>query len=130
MIKELKQRLSSLMTTPSTTSLNKAVFDLDTEKAQLLQRLFPLREGTVKPVSMQEAGKVDAEMRILVEFEHKRKKIEHKMWMYLREVLPEGYEVAELRVSSMLSHFVRRAAELISSLGESWARRVSSCPNI
>ncbi|KAL7272100.1 hypothetical protein RUND412_005110 [Rhizina undulata] len=60
-LKELQATLNSLKATPTVISLQESVALLQTEIQEIESELFPLRSGSIKPVSMEDKATVDTE---------------------------------------------------------------------
>jgi 26S proteasome regulatory subunit (ATPase 3-interacting protein) len=58
------------------------------EKAEMEGRLEMLRGGSVKPVSKEEKGQVDAELKMVGRCKDRRARIVKEMWAVIKEALP------------------------------------------
>lgn len=98
-LKSLRSTLSSLESTMSTADLRAAVAAMENEKEEVRKRLDSLRSGDVKPVRKEEKEAVDRELAKWERIASKRARIVRDMWGSVLDALPEGAEIAELRVS-------------------------------
>lgn len=98
-VKSLRSTLSSLESTMSTVDLRAAVAAMENEKSEIGKRLESLRSGDVKPVSREEKESVDRELGRWEKVMSRRKRIVKEMWGVILDALPEGVEVADMRVS-------------------------------
>ncbi|MCJ1362231.1 hypothetical protein MMC16_001333 [Acarospora aff. strigata] len=92
----LKANLATLNATLSTEDLCVAITALEVEREAILERLVPLRSGSVKPLSLEEKTHVD---HAWTEWQKKwnvRRKIAMEVWAHVTEVLPEGTTKEEL----------------------------------
>lgn len=88
--KGLKNKLSALTSTLSIPELVSATSSLSAEKDRLLERLEPLRAGTVSPLGKEEKEAIENEWRRWKECAEARKRICMDFWGMCTEVLPEG----------------------------------------
>ena len=96
--KMLRAELISISATMSTQDLQASITSLEVEKKEVLARLRPLREGNVKPVSLEEKEKVDKEYKKWSKCALARKKICMELWDMCTEVLEEGKTKEDLWV--------------------------------
>lgn len=99
--KTLRSNLASVNATISTQDLRDSIKAFGPEKQHLLERLGPLRSGSVKPISVTEKAVVDKAWKEWSENARTRKKICLEVWAYVTEMLPDGKTEAELWVSSL-----------------------------
>ncbi|KAK2794994.1 hypothetical protein FQN52_006873 [Onygenales sp. PD_12] len=102
--KTLRAELAAFSARVSTADLRRGVMELAKEREQLLGRLAPLRDGSVKgrKVSAEEQARVDGEWGRWRRVVAVRKRVCREMWERCSEVLPEG---------------MKRRGELWESLG-------------
>ena len=96
--KILRAELISINATVSTHDLQASITSLELEQKETLVRLGPLREGNVKPVSLEEKEKVDKEYKKWSKSASARKKICMELWEICTEVLEEGKTKEDLWV--------------------------------
>ena len=116
--KLLRSNLASINAIMSTDELRSNVHSLEGERAELQARLAPLRQGDVKPVSIEQKAEVD---RLWGEWKKKaeaRKKIAMEFWAMGMEALPEGKTKAEVWVSAQ-----RTSVCEIGALNTQWSRK-------
>lgn len=73
---------------------------LEAEKVELMDRLRPLQEGNAKPVDEEHRADLERESAKWRVVEGRRRRIREEMWRVVREMLPEGQDEADLRVSA------------------------------
>ena len=94
----LKANLVTLSATMSTQDLRAGVLFLEGEKANILNRLGPLRAGNIKPVLPDEKAEVDQAWKTWSRHAAGRKKICMNLWELVTEELPEGKTKEDLWV--------------------------------
>lgn len=99
--KTLRSNLASVNATTSTQDLRDSAKAFEREKQHLLERLGPLRSGSVKPVSVVEKAVIDKAWKEWSDNARARKRICLEVWAYVTEMLPDGKTEAELWVSSL-----------------------------
>ena len=85
----------------STADLRTSVAAMEEEKKDISVRLQTLRKDDVKPVSREEREAVEREVGVWEGVAKRRARIVKEMWGCLRDALPEGVDVVELRVSCL-----------------------------
>ncbi|KAK2784091.1 hypothetical protein FQN53_008807 [Emmonsiellopsis sp. PD_33] len=90
--KTLRAELAAFSARVSTADLRRGVMELAKEREQLLGRLAPLRDGSVKgrKVSAEEQARVDGEWGRWRRVVAVRKRVCREVWERCSEVLPEG----------------------------------------
>lgn len=96
--KLLRANLIAANATVSADDLRAHVVTLESEKQEALDRLGPLRAGTVMPVSAQEQNEVDKAWNDWVRKASSRKKICMELWNFCTEDMDEGQTKQDLWV--------------------------------
>jgi len=106
--KTLRAQLATLSNTLSTADLRSAVASLETEKAELTNRLEGLRrlreasaggEGMGAADMQREKVKVEADLKVWSAIEGRRSKVEKAMWDMVEQGRPPGMSIADFKVS-------------------------------
>ena len=98
--KLLRSNLASINATMSTDELRSNVRSLEADKAQLQARLAPLRQGDVKPVSIEQKAEADRLWGAWKKIAEVRRKIAMELWAMGTETLPEGKIEGDVWVST------------------------------
>ena len=96
--KILRANLLAVNATVSAEDLRAHVVTLESEKQEALDRLGPLRAGTVTPVSAQERDDLDHGWKEWVRKASSRKKICMQLWDFCTDELQEGQSRQDLWV--------------------------------
>lgn len=99
--KLLKAGLAAVNATLSTEDLRATIIGLELEHTELLDRLGPLRSGSVKPVLPKEKEETEKMWRQWSKKANARQRICMEMWGYATEELPEGQTKQELWVRAI-----------------------------
>ena len=103
--KTFKASLSGLNATMSTSELQDSIAKLTEEKAELLNRLGPLRAGTLKPVSKSEKEDVDKQWKEWGRIVSARRRIVKELWERVLDMRGD-FETAEDREELWVSYNV------------------------
>ncbi|KAF2201885.1 Tat binding protein 1-interacting [Delitschia confertaspora ATCC 74209] len=95
--KTLRSTLSSINSTLSTADLFSSISTLETEKAEITERLKTLKEGKAKKVTSGEKNRIEKEWKMWKGIAGRREKIVKEVWRVIEDVLPEGMEKGEVR---------------------------------
>ena len=96
--KLLRANLTAANATVSADDLRAHVVTLESEKQEVLDRLEPLRAGTVMPISAQEQNEVDKAWKDWMRKASSRKKICLELWDFCTEEMDEGQTKQDLWV--------------------------------
>jgi 26S proteasome regulatory subunit, ATPase 3, interacting protein len=103
-LKAKSTALATLRSQPTTQALKISVDNLEKQRDEIEARLKVLRSGTVKPVSMEEKERVEAEYRKWAKKELTRK----RMWKEAEGTLLEAMTREELYVSCSTRYITMR----------------------
>ena len=103
--KTFKASLSGLNATMSTSELQDSIAKLTEEKAELLNRLGPLRAGTLKPVCKSEKEDVDKQWKEWGRIVSARRRIVKELWERVLDMRGD-FETAEDREELWVSYNV------------------------
>lgn len=97
--KTLRNTLSSLNSTLSTSNLVSSLQILEAEKAGIVNRLDMLKAGKAKKVTQKEREDVESEWKKWSGVAKRRGKIVGEMWKMIEDVLPDAEKKQEIRES-------------------------------
>jgi 26S proteasome regulatory subunit (ATPase 3-interacting protein) len=100
-LKALRATYTKINSTPSTADLRESVTAMESERAQILERLALLRSGNVQPVSKEEKENIDREFKTWERTVVNRSRIVKELWETLSETCAGPTEAAAMRVSEI-----------------------------
>jgi 26S proteasome regulatory subunit (ATPase 3-interacting protein) len=101
-LKSLRTTYNALASTLSTADLRESVTNMEFEKAEILKRLASLRSGKIQPVSKEEKGKIDKDLKMWEKIAAARKCIAEEMWKQASDTVSGKAEIAALKVSTAI----------------------------